>query len=437
MSNGDLDASRDEKRAGSTGLARVRALIGRFAREKSGSYAAVFALSAPFLIGGTGLATEGGLWLYERHVVQNAADTAALSAATAYGTNKMTDLTTQAEAVVSGYPFMTSANGASVSVNNPPTQGSYAGNKNAVEVIVSMQQQRLLTALFSTSPLTITGRAVAKFGNSGNGCVLALNRIASAAVGAQGSTNVALNNCGIYDNSDSSSGLSAGGSAVITALSASVVGGVSGASNFSTTQGISTGVMPTTDPYASVSMPSFSGCNHNNLNEKNTVTLSPGVYCGGLQLNAGADVTLQPGTYFMDRGSLQVAGGATLTGNGVTIIFTSSTGSNYASATINGGASINLTAPTTGPLAGLVFFGDRNMPTSTTFKFNGGSGQVVNGAVYLPDGTVDYAGGASATAQCTQLIGDTVTFVGSSALAINCASYGTSAIGSAVASLVE
>ena len=409
----------------------------RLWRDTTGNYATAFALAAPFLIGGTALASEGGLWLYERHIVQTAADTAALSAATAYGANTHSNIQTQANAVASGYPFITASYNASVVAHTPPISGSYSGNTKAVEVDISIQQPRLLSAVISQTPVTISGRAVALIGNGGNGCVLALNRTASAAVSAQGSIAVTLQNCGLYDDSNSASGLSGGGSATVSALSASVVGGVSGASVYQTTNGISTGMFPVSDPYAGVPMPTPSGCTYNNLSEHGTVTLNPGTLCGGLKLVSGANVTLNPGVYIIDQGSLSVAGGATLTGNGVTIVFTSSTGSNYASATINGGATINLTAPSTGSTAGLVFFGDRNMPTSTTFKFNGGSGQVVAGAVYVPDATVQFAGGANASANCTQIIGDTVTFTGNSYLKLNCSGQGTNSIGTNYASLVE
>lgn len=60
-------------------------------------------------------------------------------------------------------------------------------------------------------------------------------------------------------------------------------------------------------------------------------------------------------------------GSATLTGTGVTLVFTSS-GNNYASATINGGATVNLTAPATGSTAGIVLFGDRNKRLSRQIR---------------------------------------------------------------------
>jgi hypothetical protein len=77
------------------------------------------------------------------------------------------------------------------------------------------------------------------------------------------------------------------------------------------------------------------------------------------------------------------------------------------------------------------------MPTSTTFKFNGGDNQVLGGAVYVPHGTLQYAGGNNANTNCTQVIADTITFVGNSLLKINCAGSGTRPIGTSMASLVE
>jgi len=136
-------------------------------------------------------------------------------------------------------------------------------------------------------------------------------------------------------------------------------------------------------------------------------------------------VTLKPGIYYLDGGSLTVNGGAALTGDGVTLVFTSKNGKNFATATINGNATINLTPPKTGGTAGIVIFGDRNIPVGTTFKFNGGSTQYLGGAVYVPTGTINFSGGASTSTSCTQLIGDIVNFTGNSALALNCNNYGT------------
>ena len=214
-----------------------------------------------------------------------------------------------------------------------------------------------------------------------------------------------------------------------------MVGGVSDTSNIVTAQGIATHMPPVADPYASDVYPAPPASCQNQSPIHNTQTLSAGFFCG-LTLNASANVTLNPGVYYIGQGGLSVNGNATLTGSNVTLVFTSS-GGNYGTATINGGATVNLTAPTSGSTAGIVIFGDRNMPTDTSFKFNGGASQAIDGALYLAKGAVNFAGGADTSTGCTQLIADTITFVGDSNFAINCSGRGTKPIGSSAVTLVE
>jgi Putative Flp pilus-assembly TadE/G-like len=412
-------------------------LLVRFQRDESGGYLVVSALLMPVLIGLVGLGTDYGVWLNASQRMQAAADAAAFSAATLLTSGNGGDVTTEAHAIASTFGFTDGANGASVTVNHPPASGAHASTAGAVEVIIQQPQSRFFSAMISPGTLTVAARSVGLSGNTGMGCVMALNPTVSGAVSLQGSSSVTLGGCALYDNSNNGSALSVGGSATLSALAVDVVGGISGKSSITATQGIVTAASPMANPYAGASYGSYSGCAHNNYTAKDTVTLSPGVYCGGLNLNAGANVTLQPGVYYLDRGSLSVNGGATLTGTGVTLVFTSSTGNSYANATINGGATVNLSAPTTGPTAGIVVFGDTNMPGGTSFKFNGGAAQVFSGAVYLPKAAVQFAGGANTSKACTQLIADTVTFTGNANFAINCSGSGTKPIGSAAAMLVE
>jgi hypothetical protein len=279
------------------------------------------------------------------------------------------------------------------------------------------------------SSLNISARAVAKSVGNGTACVLALNASASGAATAQGGTKIRLDGCSLYANSKSGSALTLGGSASLSALSVGVVGGVSGGAAITTTQGVSTGGSPVADPYSTLAIPFFSGCNATNFTAHSTVTINPGVYCGGMQLSANAQVTLNPGIYYIDHGDFSMNGGATMTGTGVTLIFTSSTMSNWPKVTVNGGATVNLTPPTTGPTAGVVMFADRNIPIGTSFKFNGGASQYIGGAIYVPTGDVMFAGGASTSTSCTKLIADTITFTGNSSFSINCNGYGTKAFG--------
>jgi hypothetical protein len=288
------------------------------------------------------------------------------------------------------------------------------------------------------SQLSIGVSASAYSSSAQAGCVMALNKTAASAVSLGGSTTVNLSNCSVFSNSSSTTAVSVGGSATLTALSIGTVGGVSASSsNVTLTNGIQTHLGALTNPYADVTVPSFSGCTDSNVKVKTSTTLNPGVYCNGITVNAGGTLTLNPGVYYLDRGTFSVNGGGTVTGTGVTLIFTSSTGANYATATINGNATVNLTAPGSGSTAGIVIFGDPNAPVGTAINLSGGSTQTFGGAIYAPTGAVTYTGGAATSASCTQIIGDTVTFTGNSSVAINCSSYKTRPFGPSTVSLTS
>jgi Flp pilus assembly protein TadG len=433
---GNLAAATSRKDRPLSGLARAGVLaapLRRWREDARGNILTTFALTAPMLLGAAGLGVDMGRWELAHKGLQRAADSAAISAAVAYQANTTTDLTQQAAAVAASYN-LTTEGGASITVNRPPLTGAYRTNSNAVEVIVAQPQGRLFSRLFGQGSVSEHGRAVAV--GSSKACVLALDPTASGGVSVQGAVGVQAPNCALYADSNSSNAVNDGGGATIEALQVGAVGDVSGQSNITATNGIVQNGGVIADPYADVAMPSYSGCDSNNYSTKRTVTIYPGVYCNGFTLNAGANVTMAPGVYFMDRGSFTINGQATLTGTGVTIVFTSSTGSNYATAKVAGGANVNLTAPTSGPLAGIVLFGDRSMPVGTSFSLAGGSTQSFGGATYLPEAAVSYAGGASGYNGCSQVIGDTVSFAGNSNLSINCAGSGTKQIGAA-AQLLE
>jgi hypothetical protein len=326
----------------------------------------------------------------------------------------------------------------------------YSGDQGKFEVIVEEPQVRLFSSLWERGPAVIRARALAAAtpGTAGNGCVLALNRTSSGSVTTQGTADVYLDGCSMRVNSNSSTALTAGGSSTITAQSVGVVGGISGQTKITTEdnqQFVKTGIAVVSDPYADVPDPIFANsrwslgertsdqaCDLTGYNPVGTPTIGPTdptrifVICEGLTVNAGVTLTLRPGIYIFDRGLVQINGQGSvicplcINGAGVTLVFTSSTGSNYATLVVNGGANVNLVAPQSGPTKGLVVFGDRRMPTDAEFRFNGGSTQTIDGAIYVSAGSVLFAGGSVTAQACTQLIADRITFTGNSNFKIGC-----------------
>jgi Flp pilus assembly protein TadG len=408
-------------------LANARNLLVRFRHDQSGNYAIILALTLPMLVGTLGLGTEVGLWYKKHRNLQGAADASAISAAVAYvnGQTQIAQLTLQADAVAASFGYVVDKNGVTITVNRPPKSGAYMTTPTAIEAIVQEPQPRLFSALFGSDLVPIVARSVALGGYGGPGCVLSLSPTGKSAINSVGTTSIDLKACSLYDNSSDATALNLSGGGRITAMSVGVVGGISGAANITAEKGITTGVDAVADPYADRAYPPMpAGCDDKNFKTSKTVTLNPGVFCNGMSFEGGAVVTMKPGVYYIDQGSFKVSGGATIQGDGVTIVFTSSTGNNYATADITGGSTINLTPPTSGPLSGILMFGDRNMPAGTTFKLAGGVTQNLTGSLYLPKADVQFAGGSNVGKGCTKLISNTVSFVGNANFAIDCAGYG-------------
>ena len=150
-------------------------------------------------------------------------------------------------------------------------------------------------------------------------------------------------------------------------------------------------------------------------------------FCSGL--DAKGTVTFSPGLYIIETGSLTVNGGdlnstsiVQLTGSGVTFYFRSGGYFNLGSK-----ARLNLSAPTSGPFSGILFFGSRTTAGATQ-TISGKSGSTLQGAIYMPASNITFTGSSSTTNGCTQVIGSTVTFSGNSSLGSSCANAGTSMI---------
>jgi Flp pilus assembly protein TadG len=393
-------------------------LIRRFVTSRDGGVAPMLALAALPLFGFVGAAIDFSRAAAVRTTMQSALDAAALAAAKDAEQMTSADLSSKATA----YFNSVYSGPGNVEVTASMSQTS-TGKSLALTASGAVQTQFMGVLGFNT--LATKARTGAISDSDGLGCVLALNETASGAMTGQGNTNVVLNGCSLYDNSSNSTALVVGGSARLTAHSVDVVGGVSGASQITTMHGIRTGGAVLKDPYSDKSYPAFYGCTERNYTAKDTETINPGVYCGGITVNANGNLTLNPGIYYLDGGTLTVNGGSIVAGNAVTLVFTSKNVSEWATARINGNAIVQLIAPKSGPTAGIVLFGDRAMPQGTAFKLNGGSQQYFGGAIYLPVAAVDYVGGASTSTSCTQLIGDTIYFSGNSAFAINCSNAAT------------
>jgi Putative Flp pilus-assembly TadE/G-like len=422
--------------------------FGALTADSSGAVTVTLALTFTALVGFAALGTEVAEWYSIRRTMQGAADSAAFSAALAKFNGASTAYTSEATSVTATYGFVDGSDGVIVTVNSPPASGSHTADSHAVEVIIARPQPLQLARIFLSAAPTLQTRAVATLNPTGSACIMALDRGNVTDLTDSGNTTLNLPGCNVYINSPSTSALTLSGQATINANAAYIAGNytTSGQASLNTTSGTFTGVAAANDPYADVSIPSYSGCDQTNysLSGNRSASFAPSssgvmVFCNGLSISGNSSVTLAAGTYIVDRGSFSISGNSSISGTaGVTIILTSSTGSNYATASISGGSNVNLTAPTSGPLAGMAVYQDRNAPSSGSDSFSGGTNQNITGAVYFPNQSVTFSGGTTTGgAICTQLIASTITFNGNAAFKNNCQGTGVRAIAGSFIQLVE
>jgi Flp pilus assembly protein TadG len=410
-------------------------LCGSWARNERGSIGAITAISLAVLLGFGALGVDVSLWLRAKNDAQGAADAAAnsVAAAAAVG-NPAGRLTAEANAAAAANGFQNGMKGVTVTMNNPPASGAYAGNASAYEVIVSAPQNLYLASALPGVPAApiVKGRAVALL-TAGTPaptfptCILGLSPLANNVdVTFNGNTVVTANGCDVDADSPSSKSINTNGGGSIHAKAVRTVGGVSGGNIFVTDNpGIYTQQTTIPDPYAGRTIPSMPSFTANN-NWSGPIHNPTGIMAFNGNVTVSGTATLDPGIYMISNGSLNMSAGNSLTGTGVTIILTSPTpSSDNGVFSIAGGANLTLSAPTTGPSAGMVLWADKNLPNKED-KFVGGSAGNLKGAIYLPSHDVKWAGNTNTTSTCMQLIAYNVIFTGTSTFNHNCNGVGTS-----------
>jgi hypothetical protein len=381
-------------------------------RDDSGAVAVLGALAASVVVAGAGFGVETGYWYYEQTRMQQVADAAAYAGAVEHrgGATEAEILAgARAAAMDNGFNDATDT----LQVVTPATV-SGATDSRAVKVIVRRTEIRLFSALFTSEPAVVGADATATYGESANACILALDKSASGAVYFGGSTQAGFAGCVVMSNSMATDAAEVQGSAQLTAPCLVAVGGVdvTNGANLTACTAPITNAPPAADPFAGITDPEDTGV----CKSASGSTLSPGRYCGGLTLRN--TVTLSPGLYIISGGELRINANANITGTGVTFFLTGD-----ASANFNGNATVDLSAPTTGDYAGMLFMGDENN-SDVSNTFNGTADSRMTGAIYFPSQAVDYRGNFSGLNGCTRVVARTITWSGNTSVSVDCTAQG-------------
>lgn len=402
-----------------------------FLRDRSGATAILVALSMPVVAGGMGLGAEVGYHYLLQRNLQQAADMAAHAGAVRL---RAGDGRAGVQSAARSAAYASGFNGPEDGIRSitPPESGAYKDSASSVEVVLTLTQPRIFSRMFVDQPVEISARAVGSVTQSNSrACVLALAPTASRAVAVSGSTMVSIENCDVVTNSNakdafymqnSSAKLTVG---CVRAVGGAVTGGGLTMRSCDEAEELAPVVR---DPYANIPEPEVEGdCMP--ATKKTATSFAPSFVhssgvpalriCGGLDIKTHA--SFAPGLYIIDGGDFNLnANGdvniteASMSGEGVTFYLAGD-----AVLSLSGNGSLNLRAPSTGPFAGILFYGSRKQ-TGLTHQVLGNSGSITQGAIYTPSSAVKFTGNSTMSNGCTQIISYTVEFTGNSSLRSNC-----------------
>lgn len=377
-------------------------------RNSAGGILIYAAITAPVVIGAAGLSVDIGLWYANKRLAQSAVDSAALAGALEFrrsvGDTDSIINVVKAEALINGF---SAANGDLIEVDSSVSP--------LVAVTITRPVPGLLSQVLFTNTTNVQARAVAR-ADVNNSCVWSLNPSAPQSINIVGSADVDLG-CGMLANTTDPDGIHKEGSGCLSASGYKVAGGYDDSLNSGCALSPvpETNVPPVDDPLASLPAPSYTPCVGGgppiNLSGSADYIVSAGVHCTNINVTTSGTVTFGPGIHIFDGSALNIQGGATVEGSDLMLYWSENGGVNDGF-DVAGGATVTMSAATTGVYAGILIYQDRNTAPGVTHKLTGGTTMNLDGIIYAPTTNVEFAGGTSSESSSIVIIADKIAFKG-------------------------
>lgn len=357
------------------------------------------------------ISLDGGGLLEQRRKAQATADAAAMAAAESvfrnYPANQGQDpynwANDRGHEVAAANGFTDDGTNTIVTVHVSPEKYMGGPNKGQTlpagyaEVVVQRNQKRYFSAIIGTGSIPITARAVArgKWAPAFIGIhVLDLHEPSALRATGGGLGNVS-GGAAVIVNSDAAEAAVTTGGSSLTADNFSIVGGTSGEGFHGE---VHTGMEPQPDPLRALPQPNSADYANQSNGPKHysngSKTISPGVYNGGITITGQANVTMQPGIYYMKGGGFSFSGQGNLVANGVMIYNDPQGPSDNISLSGSNGGSVTMTPPTTGTYKGMTLFQERT--AENTMNISGNGGFYVTGTFYTANSLMNVTGNGDA-----------------------------------------
>ncbi len=344
-----------------------------FTKDQSGSVAVIFGLTMVAIFAAAGGALDFNRAMSAKTRLSAAADAAALAGA------------------VTSEPDRVSVSVAAFKANNPSATDPSVHVQDAIVRVTAREAvpTTLLNVIgISELPVYAESEAIVGAPTAAPQCLLLLE---PNVIGLYANSNSKLDaDCGVQVNSRHKiEALFANSNSQIKASAVRVHGSSWLNSGSSVSPGPIDGSPLQADPLANLAEPASGGCTHTDFTVDNgeTRTMSPGVYCKTTAIKSGSTAIMQPGVYVFRDGEFVVNSLSTVAGEGVMMFFENK----QARLNVNADSVFEVTAPKSGTYAGMLIFQGRAPENSggSSFIINSDADTKLEGTVYLPHGTLE------------------------------------------------
>ncbi len=352
-------------------LGRLKAAV----NDRTGGIAPFFALLLVPLLGSLGAAIDYGAAVGVRDRMQEALDIAVLEGARVAKGGAGTD-TVRGKAETSFDQNIVGVGLTDITRSFTPSSGLVAG-------VATATQDTSFIGILGIETIDIQVTAQAAYSGSGP-CIYIMAATASQALLMNGGAHVTAKGCEVHVHSTGNPAAMFNSNTTLDTAK-TCIKSTKITKNGGTQTNLSTGCAAAANPYAgTIPAPSSATCTYNGTNYNGgTITLWPGVYCGGINFNGTSDITLQPGTYVIKNGDWNVNGGK-MRGDGVTIYYAGT-----AKIQFNSGMDIDLKAPTSGTYKDILF-AENEANSLSSLVFNSSIRERFQGIMHLPRRNVTF-----------------------------------------------
>jgi Flp pilus assembly protein TadG len=376
---------------------RFSAKLRQFHSASAANVTVMFALSLIPIAGAVGAAVDYSQGSSIRAAMQAAADAASL------GTVKIASTlsATQVQSTAAGI-FNASFNRPQ---STPAVSASYDAASNTVTVLASASFKPNLMSIIGISSMNMSATSKATIGaKTWQVCVMVTDPDSNHTLLAKNGGRIDFTNCMVQVNTQNWDAVESRDTSYIHSTNGDncFVGDIHYGD-------VTPPKDPTctffTDPFASYNVPT-NACDFTNLSVTAPATLSPGTYCGGI--NISKDVTFSPGVYYIQNGDLVITGSANIIANNVTFLITGSNSNLNITTTGTMTMSPNTNA---GQWSGFLFYYDQPSAKSNK-QTKGGANWIKNvtlngsGIIYLGNQTFNVTNGAVVTINPGSIIAD-------------------------------